>query len=642
MNLKHHILLLILILSIIPTFILCSILKENDESQMHSLIEQKLKFETENSIEHIDNYLNNFNRTLDIFCQNIETEGIQFEYNNLVALYPEINDVIITSNNSQKFSLNQNDNTKLIENLLINKSIKTKDGITQFFSYGNAYNKACFAIVKDLDDSKFENGKLILVVDLSGIQSFGFKDNEYKYKRSLMDFKGNVTDFPYVSVAKSYSDGVSEEISDYLNEVILQNYNDSNIFEKEFETSNIILSKCEDNNFYVYTIYDRDNIIAKDLNKMLSYVYLIIILLASIVIIAILYSDHITEPINSMLYYITNRKDGDNLAERKLSAIKDFEKLSNAYVELITELSNNEQKYRTIVEMSDNIVFEYNIVKNKVSFSDNFKKKFAFRAKSMKYEDSFFEKGPVYPDDTQRFKDILKKGFKDANYIFGEYRFLDIYNEYVWYLLRATLLYDGHGNKQKVIGCLFDVNNAKKSELALIERAKYDSLTNLLNRETLLQRLEKEVELSVIRKNYDAILFIDIDDFKYYNDNYNHSVGDEVLSFIGNILKDEVKDIGFAGRYGGDEFIVCLNTQSPFELAPTFAETIIKKFDEGFYSHLAKKQFKVRCSIGISFFSKNSKDIKKVIKDADEAMYRVKKSGKSNYSLYLDSLSNIV
>ena len=620
-------------LSIIPILIVNSVLNNNNKKEIQTLAVKELELESQNTVSNIDSYIENLNKMADFLCANISTDSSQKYFQDVISFHPEIKDIVITDKNIQNYSYYNYDNTSLLTQLLEDKTIQSQNGISRFFVYGSN-NDICFAIVDDVNEDFMKDGELVLIIDMSEIKSFFNIDQDYNYTCSLVDFAGNVTNYPFINILNSSSNNFEENISDYINEVVLQSNMDT-FQKKDTDNEHIMLSKCKDNNLYVYTKYDSNLITSKDLGYMLSYISLIIILIATIILISILYVDYITKPINNMLYYINNRKDGDKFAQQIIKGPKDFRQLCDAYKGLFDELSNKEQKYRTIVEMSDNVIFEYNIYDDKVIFSSNFNKKFSFRPKSTKYTDSFFELGSVHPDDAEKFKNILNNGFKNTNYIYGEYRFLDVYNEYVWYLLRATLLYDSHGNKLKIIGCFFNVNNAKESEISLIEQAKYDSLTNLLNRETFMQRLEKEKELSFIRKNYDAILFVDIDDFKRYNDDYNHAVGDEVLTFIGNTIKAEVEDIGFAGRYGGDEFIICLNTQSPFELAPIFAENLIKKFGEGYYSELAKVQFNVKCSIGISFFSSENNDIKSVTKNADEAMYRVKRAEKSNYSIYL-------
>ena len=78
-----------------------------------------------------------------------------------------------------------------------------------------------------------------------------------------------------------------------------------------------------------------------------------------------------------------------------------------------------------------------------------------------------------------------------------------------------------------------------------------------------------------------AVLFIDVDDFKHYNDQYSHATGDQVLKFVARTIKGTVNEFGFAGRYGGDEFIACIRNAEIND--PTrAAQDIISKLEEGF------------------------------------------------------------
>ena len=121
-----------------------------------------------------------------------------------------------------------------------------------------------------------------------------------------------------------------------------------------------------------------------------------------------------------------------------------------------------------------------------------------------------------------------------------------------------------------------NIDRDKKSEMKLIKRANYDSLTELFNRIAFNKHVENELLLAKIRKDKRAILFIDIDDFKHYNDNYGHACGDDVLKFIAQTIKNQVLDCGFAGRYGGDEFVICLNSSNVVDNIENFAKAIIE------------------------------------------------------------------
>ena len=155
--------------------------------------------------------------------------------------------------------------------------------------------------------------------------------------------------------------------------------------------------------------------------------------------------------------------------------------------------------------------------------------------------------------------------------------------------------------------------------------------TELYNRETIESQIDNEISLSEMRKSEMAVLFIDVDDFKHYNDNYSHATGDQVLKFVAKTLREATDGIGFAGRYGGDEFIVMLRnaeTNDPAQIA----QDIIAKLDSGFDADVGER-LTVSVSIGIAVIKDDyNTRVEYLIGKADDAMYSVKKSGKSNFA----------
>ena len=265
-----------------------------------------------------------------------------------------------------------------------------------------------------------------------------------------------------------------------------------------------------------------------------------------------------------------------------------------------------------------------------VFFSNNFNKKFSYRAPSDHFGDSFLLKAKLHEEDAERYKQDLEALGRGEEFKHNEYRMKNIYGDYIWVLIRTATLRDKEGNPLKIVGVILDIDRAKKSEQQLTTRASFDALTELYNRETIESQIDNEITLSEARKSEMAVLFIDVDDFKHYNDQYSHATGDQVLKFVARTIKGTVNEFGFAGRYGGDEFIACIRNAEIND--PTrAAQDIISKLEEGFECdgvHLT-----VSVSIGISMIKDDyNTRVEYIIGKADDAMYSVKKNGKSNYA----------
>ena len=326
------------------------------------------------------------------------------------------------------------------------------------------------------------------------------------------------------------------------------------------------------------------------------------------------------------------KQKGNSNASFNIKTNDEFHQIGLAFNSVFDSMFESEQRYRTIVEMTNNIIFEINFKKNTVFVSKNFNKKFSFRPKNDSLEESFFYKLRVHKDDKDRYNSDLERILGPANFIQGEYRIKSIYGDFIWIMIKATKFYDRDEIPTKVIGVIVDIDREKKSEMHLLQRASFDNLTQLLNRETFIKNLAGEIEISMMKKTLAALMFIDLDDFKFFNDQFSHACGDEVLKFVADTLKEISFECGFAGRFGGDEFIVCFNNLTLYGDSGKLAQEIIDILGKGFISDSTGKKFSIKCSIGIAFLRESGKTTGEIIAAADEAMYNIKKHGKSAYA----------
>ena len=142
-----------------------------------------------------------------------------------------------------------------------------------------------------------------------------------------------------------------------------------------------------------------------------------------------------------------------------------------------------------------------------------------------------------------------------------------------------------------------------------------------------------------------TILYADLDNFKYYNDTFGHEIGDVVLVEFAQLLKKVTGDDGFAVRYGGDEFLVVLKNKDK-KTGIRIAEQIYKGIQGGFVdilsSHMGERvvipdEKKISCSIGIATAETDEHlSLNETLKRADEALYYIKRNGKSRYTLWED------
>ncbi|MFA7092311.1 MAG: GGDEF domain-containing protein, partial [Arcobacteraceae bacterium] len=160
----------------------------------------------------------------------------------------------------------------------------------------------------------------------------------------------------------------------------------------------------------------------------------------------------------------------------------------------------------------------------------------------------------------------------------------------------------------------------------LEQLAAYDSLTKLPNRRTFNLNFEKALRLFNRDKIARSVIFLDIDNFKFINDNYGHIVGDKVLKRIAIILNIQVRASDNIARWGGEEFLILLN-DSWLEDSYEVAQKIRAAFENDIELHDLIKGG-VTASFGVTTFCEDD-TIEKIVSRADEALYKAKHSGKN-------------
>ncbi len=169
--------------------------------------------------------------------------------------------------------------------------------------------------------------------------------------------------------------------------------------------------------------------------------------------------------------------------------------------------------------------------------------------------------------------------------------------------------------------------------------AFHDQLTGLLNRRALLEHLNERIYVDTNNSFEFALFSIDLDRFKYLNDSLGHLAGDEILKKVSSRLLQFQNDNCFVYRVGGDEFTILLLHTNRSE-ASHFASKIFSLFSQSFY--LNSHEYFISPSIGISMYPNDGKDPETLIKNADEALFRVKEKGRAHYQFYCTDMNSVI
>jgi len=187
------------------------------------------------------------------------------------------------------------------------------------------------------------------------------------------------------------------------------------------------------------------------------------------------------------------------------------------------------------------------------------------------------------------------------------------------------------GTEQMVI-CMADVTDQRENERQLQHQAHTDALTGLANRHTLYECLPELIYNATWTRTSVAVLFIDLDQFKAINDSVGHEVGDAVLVEVGRRLSSLIRPPDLLVRLGGDEFCVVLDGVSNLDDVTQVANRLHQRLMEPILHE--GHQFQVGASIGVSMFPELADSSESLLRQADLAMYRVKRHGRGETTVF--------
>jgi diguanylate cyclase (GGDEF)-like protein/PAS domain S-box-containing protein len=250
----------------------------------------------------------------------------------------------------------------------------------------------------------------------------------------------------------------------------------------------------------------------------------------------------------------------------------------------------------------------------------------------------------VHPEDLSEAQKIWQVGFEKKtghDYYFRLKRHDGAYRDFY---CRVTPIKDESGKLLYLQGHHLDITDRKKLEDEVRQLAFYDALTKLPNRRLLKDRLSQTMASSKRNSRYCALMFLDLDNFKPINDTYGHAIGDALLIEVANRIKSCVRQVDTVSRFGGDEFIIILNTlttnkEKSIQQASRVAEKIRKSLLTPYLLSLnngdTKTEIKNLCSasIGVVVFINHESNEEEILKRADDAMYAAKSAGRNQIQL---------
>ncbi|MCX7628605.1 MAG: EAL domain-containing protein [Methylophilaceae bacterium] len=193
------------------------------------------------------------------------------------------------------------------------------------------------------------------------------------------------------------------------------------------------------------------------------------------------------------------------------------------------------------------------------------------------------------------------------------------------------------GQVTHYVATLLDISERVAAEERIRQLAFYDTLTGLPNRATLYSLVEQALAVARRNKLSGALMFIDLDRFKYVNDTLGHGAGDELIRRVAARFKTCLRASDVIARLGGDEFVIALLDIAKAEDAATVARKILAIFSSPFL--LDGHEISISASIGISIYPGDGMTVEDLIKHADIAMYRAKDQGRNSFLFYSNEMN---
>ncbi|WP_166542074.1 bifunctional diguanylate cyclase/phosphodiesterase [Paenibacillus lutrae] len=188
-----------------------------------------------------------------------------------------------------------------------------------------------------------------------------------------------------------------------------------------------------------------------------------------------------------------------------------------------------------------------------------------------------------------------------------------------------------------VFGIGKDITEQKISEQTINHLAYHDALTDLPNRRLFQEKLSLALKHAICSRQKLALMFLDLDRFKYINDSMGHNFGDQLLQIVAKRLTGCLQGQGMIARMGGDEFTILLPVVQGEEEVETLVRSIIQSINRPFM--IAGQECSVTTSIGISMYPDDGADVSMLMKNADAAMYRAKEKNPNAYEWSTPSMS---
>ncbi len=303
-------------------------------------------------------------------------------------------------------------------------------------------------------------------------------------------------------------------------------------------------------------------------------------------------------------------------------------------------LQQSEQRLRLVAESARDIIWNWDIRQDFRTMSGRIKEVLGYQESDITTRDSWYQL--IHPDDRDAAMDTLRRHLQGelAEYR-AEYRVRHHDGRYVWLLATGKTLFDERGRGVVMAGSYTDITTERQRQDRLDRMAHFDPLTGLPNRANLSRHVDERIAADKAEgKSHDlALLFLDMDNFKFINDSFGHRAGDQVLIEFGQRLQRTAGSDVFVSRLGGDEFVIVLQGNMAAS-----TQDIARKLEQCLKAPFVVEgqNFFVSSSIGIARYPWDGRSFDELLQNADTAMYCSKDNGRGRVTAFTPDMNRNV
>lgn len=297
-------------------------------------------------------------------------------------------------------------------------------------------------------------------------------------------------------------------------------------------------------------------------------------------------------------------------------------------------LKVSEARYALMMEETNQVIFEWDILENHLYHTVHWINKFGFGISVENPGKQIPNFSPAHPEDREKLAAFFEAARIGMQLNPLDVRMKTIDSKYIWCTVSLKVIRDAAGVPFRAIGLISDNDHRKKMMDRLENRTKMDLLTQLYNKMTA-QSMMKDFLNSASPEQIHGFIILDIDNFKGINDTLGHIYGDNVLREVSARLRNLFRASDIVGRAGGDEFVILMkDLPDRAALRERLGEICAALrqicFGEG-------GEYEVSASVGAALFPADGRSFEELYQRADAALYRSKKAGKDRFCLYSDA-----